>query len=235
MTEDPTNIPKPEDLPDAPEEFDLISEEDAELPQSLGPIGAPDAVAPATVIPITKIDVGEIDPAAVGNKLPKISELPTSWALILLGPLQLELQTNSTLPLLWERQTGEAVERVVAVSQRRLYHYPKIQDDTVHLCHAMPQVKAEEFTKWLGAQVFVRQSRDQYVECVIHSTTLSVDNAQYNAFVALPSTSKFHTRTTLHGIPLTIADYRPLTEVIRRARAVKDDPSSLISINELEA
>lgn len=213
-------IPTPDELPDAPEVFSVVSDEDASLPSA------------PQVAPLDEVDVAAIDLHAVSDKLPTITDLPITWALILDDPLRAELDIQSTLPLLWERALGHEVERVVAVSPIGLMSCSNVTH-AGHTVHAMPQATAENFVKWLGAQVFIRRSRKQYVECMIHTTTLQVQNAQYNAFIAIPSTTRYHMMTTLGNPPLVVTASNPRGEVKQRARAAMSDPSGLLTPIEL--
>lgn len=216
-----SSVPKIEDMPKAPEVFDQIPDDQASLPQ------------PPSVLQTEEIGVSAVDPVTRVVSLPMLAELPPSWSLVIDRVLHNELGINSTLPLLWESTLKRQVERLLVVSPEPLLTYPGVIDEHRLICHAMPAATAEEFVKWLGAQVFIRKQQDQYVECVIHSTTLQVRRAQYNAYIAVPATAKKQVRSTLGDIPLIMKDFPAELEVRRRSRVVLSDPSALLTPIEL--
>jgi len=218
--EKPSRIPRIEDMPKPPE-FIKIPEDTASLPQ------------PPKVQQTEEVGVDGDDPITNVVTLPIVSELPPSWALVIDKVLHQELGIHSTLPLLWENSLKGQVERVMVIAPEPLFTYAGHIDVSHKICHAMPQSQAEEFVKWLGAQVFLRRRTGQYVECVIHSTTLGIQRAQYNAYVAVPATAKKQVRTTLGSVPLTMADFPPDPDVIRRSKVILTDPSAILSSIEL--
>ena len=216
MVETKKSIPRLEDLPDAPEEFDMISEADAAMP------------TPPSVKQVIEVDIEEVDHVAVSVNLPSIEDLPEDWVLVIDAPLQVETRIKTTLPALWERVRGERVERVIATSSTQLFYF---RDETLtYHCHAMPKAVADEFAKWAGAQVFVRRVQQTYTECELyrHHGIVLHDRA-YPVIVLLPSTGSLRSMVTSYSWPLTIVDLPARTEVIKRSKLVMEDPRAMLA------
>lgn len=220
MTNESSIIP-PDKMPDAPEHFDMIPDDEAKLP------------TPPIALKAKPVDLHEPDLVGKSADLPTVSDLPVDWVIVILAAIAWELELETTLPLMWEKVRGEKSERVLVRSLDPMFVPPRGSTASPNLAHAMAPAAAEEFIKWVGAQTFIRKSRNQYVECVPYSTVLRIDGADREVRVVVPSTNKIRVLARLNlpvDFPMGVID----EDIGRRARAAMSDPTGMLTPIELD-
>ena len=212
-------IPKPEELPPAPEKFDMVSDAEARLP------------LPPQYKSTQGFDMSDpgMQPT---NNLPKISDLPDGWSLIVTQFMEKTLEINVSLPVLWERVSGKRVEKVIVEHSTSIVESRGLIP--CNMCYAMRDSDANAFASWVGAQVFVKSSKGLYVECSVEIHDTAIDGKVYRLLCLIPLTPAYTLSVFCNILPIATHLSEASPELIARSKAALLDPTNILSTIKLE-
>lgn len=170
-----------------------------------------------------------LDPGSGIDSLPTLASLPADWKLVSLHVIHAELNIGTTLPQIWEQSKKEDRERVLVRLPVDLIQ-GMMPPWMAQVCDAMPADVAEEFASWAGAQVFIRRSSGQYVECEVSRWVFRTPGGSRDGFIVTPATNRHVIRPAAGTWPVAFWQFQPDAGLVARAHYAHTDAEKLLTL-----